>query len=49
MTFGRHVLKASSSTQAIVALSSGEAEYYGLAKGASVGLGTQAMLVDLGI
>ena len=33
VTFGRHVLKASSATQAIIALSSGEAEYYGLVKG----------------
>ena len=49
VTLGKHTIKTSSSTQSVIALSSGEAEYYGLVRGASVGLGTQAILGDLGI
>jgi len=41
-------IKTWSSTQSLISLSSGESEYYGIVKGASVGLGTQAMLKDLG-
>ena len=41
-------LKSWSSTQATVALSSGEAEYYALVKGAAEGLGIQALMKDLG-
>ena len=37
------------STQAIVALSSGEAEYYGIVKGASIGIGLRSMLKDFGV
>ena len=47
--FGQHCFKTWSSTQAIIALSSGEAEYYGVVKAASVGLGCQAMYKDLGV
>ena len=36
---GTHVIKSWSTIQAVIALSSGEAEYYGLVKGASVALG----------
>ena len=36
---GNHTLKSYSTTQTVVAQSSGEAEYYGLTKGASVGVG----------
>jgi hypothetical protein len=46
---GKHLIKSWCSTQAIVALSSGEAEYYGIVKGASIGLGLRSMLGDLGI
>ena len=35
--------------QAVVALSSGEAEYYALVKGASEGLGLQGIAVDMGL
>ena len=45
---GRATIKNWSSTQAIIALSSGEAEFYGIVKGASVGLGCVAMCRDLG-
>ena len=41
-------LKSWSSTQATVAMSSGEAEYYALVKGAAEGLGMQALMKDLG-
>ena len=32
LTFGKHCLKTWSTTQAVIALSSGEAEYYGVVK-----------------
>ena len=47
--FGSHCLKTWSSTQAIIALSSGEAEFYGIVKAASVGLGMLSMQQDIGI
>ena len=46
---GQHLIKAWSSTQSVIALSSGEAEYYGLVKGASIGIGVQSMLSDFAI
>ena len=46
---GKHLLKAWSSTQASLALSSGEAEYYGVVRGVGVGLGMQALYRDLGL
>ena len=46
---GQHLLKSWSSTQAMVSLSSGEAEFYGVTKAAGIGLGYQALLRDLGI
>ena len=46
---GQHMLKSWSSTQAMVSLSSGEAEFYGVTKAAGIGLGYQALLEDLGI
>ena len=45
---GSHLIKGWSVTQAVIALSSGEAEYYGIVKGASVGLGVRSVLKDLG-
>ena len=45
---GTHAIKAWSITQAVIALSSGEAEYYGIVKGSSVGLGIRSVLADLG-
>ena len=42
-------VKTLSSTQALIPLSSGEAEFYGVVKAASVGLGVQAMYKDLGM
>ena len=46
---GAHCLKHWSSTQSSVTLSSGEAEFHGLVKGAAVALGQQALYEDLGL
>ena len=46
---GSHTIKHWSSTQTSVALSSGEAEFAGVIRGAGQGLGYQALLTDLGI
>ena len=48
MLLGEHCIKAWSITQPVIALSSGEAEYYSLVKGASVALGIVGMLRDFG-
>jgi hypothetical protein len=47
--FGGHAIKHWSSTQASVALSSGAAEFAGVIRGAGQGLGSQALLKDLGV
>ena len=49
MFFGEVAVSGWSSNQAVIALSSGEAEYYAALKGASAALGFQSMLKDLGI
>ncbi|CAE6933232.1 RE2 [Symbiodinium sp. CCMP2592] len=46
---GKSVIKATAKGQAVIALSSGEAEYYGLISTTSACLGEQAMLTDWGI
>ena len=46
---GNHMIKSWCSPQAIVSLSSGEAEYYGIVKGSSSGLGLKSMMGDLGV
>ncbi len=46
---GRHAIKHWSSTQASVALSSGEAEFAGVIRGSGQGLGYQSMLRDFGL
>ena len=45
---GSHLIKAWSSTQATLALSSGEAEYYGVVRSTASGLGQQALYRDVG-
>ena len=45
----QHLVAASSTTQTVVALSSGEAELYALSKSASRALGAEAMLRDLAV
>jgi hypothetical protein len=49
ITIGDHVIKTWSNTQTTIALSSGEAEYYGMVKGAATALGVRSMLHDLGV
>ena len=49
MMIGSHVIKFWSSTQASLALSSGEAEYYGVVRAAGIGLGQQALFRDAGL
>ena len=46
---GSHMVKSWSSTQGNIALSSGEAEYYGLVKGSSVAIGIRSMLKEFGV
>ena len=46
---GKHTIKSWASTQSVIALSSGEAEYYGVVKGASVLLGALSLCKDLGV
>ena len=47
--FGKHMVKSTSSTQGVIALSSGESEFYAAVKSASIGLGLLSMLKDMGI
>ena len=46
---GRHIIKTWSATQACVALSSGEAEFYGVVRAAGVALGHKSLMADLGL
>ena len=47
--FGGHCLKTYASTQPLIALSVGEAEYYAIVKGGCTGLGMQSLFKDLGV
>ena len=49
MQLGGHTVKGWASTQAVISLSSGEAEYYGMVKAATMGIGMRVILEDLGI
>ena len=44
---GQHCVKSWSSTQATIALSSAEAEFYGIVKACSVSLGMRSLLADM--
>ena len=46
---GKRCWKTWSCTQEVVALSSGEAELYGIVKGATYAIGIQSLLRDLGV
>ena len=46
---GCHCIKTWSANQQVVALSSGEAEYYGMVKGGSNALGIRGIVSDLGV
>ena len=45
---GKHWLRGAASTQSVIALSSGESEFYGIVKGTSCLLGLKAIVADLG-
>ena len=49
LMIGSHILKCWSSTQASIALSSGEAEFYGVVRAAGIALGHKSILADLGV
>ena len=46
---GSHCVRTWSTTQYVIALSSGEAELYGIVKGASAAMGFQSVAADLGV
>ena len=46
--FGQHLIKTWSSTQNVIALSSGEADYYGLVKGGAQSIGFRNMMSQMG-
>ena len=46
---GGHTIRGWSNTQKVIALSSGEAEYYGIVKGISEGIGTRSILQDMDV
>ena len=46
---GSHMLRSTSTTQGVIALSSGESELYALVKGTSAGPGAVSTLKDLGV
>ena len=49
LMLGAHLLKSWSGTQPSISLSSGEVEYYGVAKAAGIALGQQWLMSDLGM
>ena len=46
---GSHCVKTYSLTQDAIALSSGESEFYGIVKAATVGLGIKGLMMDMGL
>ena len=49
LMLGGHLLKSWSTTQSQISLSSGEAEFYGVARAAGIGLGFRSLHNDLGV
>ena len=47
--FGEHLIKSWATTQGVIALSSGEAEYYSIVKGGSIALGIRNIMTDMGV
>ena len=47
--FGSHCIKTYSQTQETIALSSGESEFYGMVKAATMGIGIKSLMEDLGL
>ena len=48
-SYGSHMLRSNSTTQGVIALISGESEFYASVKGTSAGLGAVSMLKNLGV
>ena len=46
---GSHLIKSWSTTQQVIALSSGEAEYYSMVRGGSLGMGVSAIAKDMAV
>jgi hypothetical protein len=46
---GKHLISTWSSTQRIIALSSGEAEYYRMIRGCAEAMGTRSILEDMSV
>ena len=46
---GKRAIKSWASTRPVIALSSGEAEFYGVVKATGLALGQQSILQDLGL
>ena len=46
---GSHVIRTWSTTQSVIAMSSGEAEYYSIVKVSSMGMGIKAVAMDMGV
>jgi hypothetical protein len=49
IAFGSHCLKTHSQTQETIALSSGESEFYGIEKAATMGIGIKSTFKDFGL
>ena len=49
MCLGDHAIKTWSTTQSVIALSTGEAELYAINRTAAIGMGGQSILCDLGV
>ena len=47
--YGKHLLKSTSTTQAVVSLWSAEADFYAAVKAAAAGIGCVSMMRDLGV
>ena len=46
---GRDIVKTWSSTQKVISLLVGESEYYGIVKGATMGMGIRSLMADMGV
>ena len=49
ISYGTHLLKSTSTTQAVVSLSGAEAEFYAAVKAAAAGIGCVSVMRDLGV
>ncbi len=47
--FGSHCLKTHSQTQETITLSSGDSEFYGIVRAATMGVGIKSLFGDLGL